>query len=322
MSDLYGAIDLGGTNVRAIVADLDGEIRGDQIQSSRASEGLDAALEAIEGAMHLAGEEALVKVADLRAIGIASAGWLDAKEGIVVAAPQLPGWHNVPLCRILQERLGPPAHLENDANAAALGENVFGAGQGVQHMIYITVSTGVGGGIIIDGKLYGGARGSAGEIGHMVIDDGGPPCGCGNRGCLEALASGTAISRRGTEAEAAGESGALTAILQRDGRISAQAMSAAAAYGDSVSREIFAEAGRYLGIGLGNLINVFSPEAILIGGGVSRAGDLFMPHAEKSMQSIALSEPLKYAKLGFAQLGDMAGPLGMIARLREIAAGS
>lgn len=318
MPDLYGAIDLGGTNVRAIVAGLDGEIIGDRIQPSRAADGLEACLASIEEAMRKAAVEANVDAASLRGIGICSAGWVDSQRGIVPAAPQLPGWHDVPLASIISERIGPPAILENDANAAALGEFAFGAGKGVRHLVYITVSTGIGGGIIADGKLYGGAKGSAGEIGHTIIDPNGPRCGCGNNGCLEALASGTAIARRGAEAAARGESPALAEAQEREGKLSARHVGEAAEAGDAAAVAIFAEAGRYLGIALANLVNLLSPEAIILGGGVMKSKGLFLPLAENTMRGLALDEPLKYVRISLAELGDMAGPLGMIARLREI----
>jgi glucokinase len=316
---LYGAIDLGGTTVRAIVAGLDGSVRGDQIQPSRAAEGRDACLDSIEDAMRRAATEAGIDPDGLRAIGICSAGWVDSEKGIVPAAPQLPGWRDVPITDILTRRLGPAAFLENDANAAALGEHVFGAGKDVRHLVYITVSTGVGGGIIADGKLYGGARGSAGEIGHTVIDPDGPLCGCGNYGCLESLASGTAIARRGEDAVKRGESPALAAVREREGHLTAATMAEAALAGDLASREIFAEAGRFLGIAMANLVNLLSPELILIGGGVAREPALFLPEAENTMLSLSLSEPLKYVRVALAELGEMAGPLGMIARLRDLA---
>lgn len=319
MPDLYGAIDLGGTSVRAIVAGLDGNIAGDQLQPSRAEEGLDACIGAVFEAMSHAAEEADVAPTGLAAIGMCSAGWVDSERGVVPAAPQLPGWHDVPITRILSERFGVPAYLENDANAAALGENVFGAGRGTRHMVYITVSTGVGGGIIADGRLYGGAKGSAGEIGHTIIDPSGPRCGCGNYGCLEALASGTAIGKRGEDAAARGESMALAELKRREGRITGQDVTEAALNGDASSREILAEAGRFLGIALANLVNLLSPELILLGGGVTHAGDLLLAPAENTMRTVALSEPLKHVRLGKAQLGEMAGTLGMIARLRELA---
>lgn len=320
MPDLYGAIDLGGTNVRAIIAGLDGKVLGDCIQPSRAPDGLEPTLASMIEALNAAAAEARVPVAQLKALGICSAGWVDSERGIVPAAPQLPGWRNVPLAEIMRERTGVRAWLENDANAAALGEHVFGAGKNVRHMVYITVSTGIGGGIIADGKLYGGAKGSAGEIGHTIIDPAGPLCGCGNYGCLESLASGTAIARRGEEAAARGESPTLAALKVEGEPITAETMAAAAMAGDFTSREIFSEAGRFLGIALANLVNLLSPELILIGGGVAREPELFLPQAEDTMRALALGEPLKHVRLALAELGELAGPLGMIARLRELAA--
>ncbi len=318
MPDLYGAIDLGGTNVRAIVAGLDGKVLGDRIQPSRAAEGLEPTLASMLEALAASAVEANVSVAGLKGLGICSAGWVDSERGIVPAAPQLPGWRNVPLTKIMQERTGVRAWLENDANAAALGEHIFGAGKKARHLVYITVSTGIGGGIIADGKLYGGAKGSAGEIGHTIIDPAGPLCGCGNYGCLEALASGTAIARRGEETTASGESPQLAALKQKGEPITAESMAAAAMAGDAASKEIFAEAGRFLGIALANLVNLLSPELILIGGGVAREPQLFLPQAEDTMRTLSLSEPLKHVRLALAELGDLAGPLGMIARLREL----
>ncbi|MEO8458087.1 MAG: ROK family protein [Chloroflexota bacterium] len=320
MPDLYGALDLGGTNVRAIIAALDGKVLADCIQPSRAQDGLDATLDSMVDSLNAAAKEAKIEVGTLAGLGICSAGWVDSEKGIVPAAPQLRGWHNVPLTDIMRERTGVRAWLENDANAAALGEHVFGAGKGARHMVYITVSTGIGGGIIADDKLYGGAKGSAGEIGHTIIDPAGPQCGCGNYGCLESLASGTAIAKRGVQAATSGESPKLAAIKEKGERITAENMAQAALAGDAACIEIFSEAGRFLGIALANLVNLLSPELILIGGGVAHESKLFLPQAEGTMRTLGLSEPLKHVKLGLAELGDLAGPLGMIARLRELAA--
>ena len=317
MPELFGAIDLGGTNLRSIVASLDANIRGDDLRPSRADEGLDVCLGEIEASLRQACSQAGIEPGQLRAVGICSPGWVDAVEGVVPAAPQLKGWRNVPIVRILGERFGTRVILENDANAGALGENAFGAGRGSRQMVYITVSTGVGGGIITDGRLYGGARGSAGEIGHTVIDPAGPLCGCGNHGCLEALSSGTAIAARGVEAEARGESERLTRLKEQGERITAAAVATAAEGGDLVCREIYAEAGRFLGIALANVVNLLSPEVIVVGGGVTKAAPLFMPQAENTMRALALSEPLKHVRLALSELGDSIGVLGMIARLRQ-----
>ncbi|MCH8051145.1 MAG: ROK family protein [Chloroflexi bacterium] len=317
MPDLYGAIDLGGTNVRAIVAGLDGKISGDDRRPSRASDGLDATIETLLASLAHACSEAGVEASALRGLGVATPGWVDTERGIVPAAPQLIGWRDVPLVEMLQERLGLTVRLENDANAAALGENAFGAGRGTRHMLYITVSTGVGAGIIVDGRLYGGAKGSAGEIGHTIVDPSGPPCGCGKHGCLESLSSGTAIARRAAQAADRGDSAALAGIREREGRLGARQVADAARQGDAASIAIYEEAGYFLGIALANAVNLLSPEAIILGGGVMRAKDLFLPRAEETMRDLALDEPLKYMRLAEAELGDRAGVMGMIARLGQ-----
>ncbi len=317
MPDLYGAIDLGGTNVRAIVAGLDGKISGDDRRPSRASDGLDATIESLLASLSQACSEAGVETGGLSGLGVATPGWVDTERGVVPAAPQLVGWWNVPLVEMLQERLGLSVRLENDANAAALGENAYGAGRGTRHMLYITVSTGVGAGIVADGRLYGGAKGSAGEIGHTIVDPSGPRCGCGNSGCLEALSSGTAIARRAAEAADRGDSAALAAIKEREGRLSARLVADAARKGDVASIAIYEEAGRFLGIALANAVNLLSPEAIILGGGVMQAKDLFLPRAEETMRDLALDEPLKHMRLAEAELGDQAGVMGMIARLGQ-----
>ncbi|HEU4759680.1 MAG TPA: ROK family protein, partial [Dehalococcoidia bacterium] len=264
-----------------------------------------------------AATKARTQVRDLRGLGIASPGPVDVKRGIVPNAPQLHGWHDVPLVDIMRERLGLPVWLENDASAAALGEHAFGGGRGTLHMLYLTVSTGIGGGIIIEGKLYRGTSGSAGELGHVVIDLNGPACGCGARGCLESLASGTAIARSGEELVARGESRVLAELRGREGPVTAEMMKRAVDLGDPASREAFRQAGHYLGIALAGYVNVFNPQVILIGGGVARAGDLLMEQARTTMQALAMSQPLKDVRLDLGLLEDRAGPLGMIARLRE-----
>jgi glucokinase len=317
MTDLYGAIDLGGTNVRAIIAGLDGEISGEDRRPSRAGEGLDTTIETLLASLAQACSAAGVEASDLRGLGVATPGWVDTERGVVPAAPQLVGWRDVPLVEMLRERLGVTVRLENDANAAALGENAFGAGRGTQHMLYITVSTGVGAGIIVDGRLYGGAKGSAGEIGHTIVDPSGPPCGCGGHGCLESLSSGTAIARKAAQAADRGDSAALSEIKEREGRLGARQVADAARGGDKVSIAIYEEAGYYLGIALANAVNLLSPEAIIIGGGVMQAKELFLPRAEETMRDLALDEPLKYLRLAEAELGDRAGVMGMIARLGQ-----
>src|SRR5215213_351910 len=195
---LFGAVDLGGTKIHTAVSDEAGRILAEDRRPTEVERGPDGVIARIIDSLEasLAGTGG----SRLAALGAAAPGPIDREHGTVREAPNLPGWRSVPLAARLGEALGCPAVLENDANAAALGEFTFGAGRGSQHMIYLTVSTGIGGGLILDGCLYRGATGSAGELGHIVLDDDGPLCGCGARGCLEALASGTAIAARGAEA--------------------------------------------------------------------------------------------------------------------------
>ena len=314
---LYGAIDLGGTKLRSIVADGSGRVLGDDIRLSRTEEGLEAILGRMVECLDTSLAKAGVERAQLRGLGIASPGAVDSARGIVPEAPQLPGWRDVPLVRLMEERVGVPARLENDAGAAALGEHRYGAGRGSRYMLYITVSTGIGGGIIIDGEMYSGKSGAAGELGHVVIDMNGPPCGCGARGCLEALASGTAIARKGEELAEGGGSPILARLRREEGRVTAETMQRAAEMGDTASREAFREAGHYFGVALASFVNIFDPEVIVIGGGVAKAGDLLLEQARITMQALAMAQPLKGVRLVVSELGDFVGALGMLARLTE-----
>ena len=314
---LYAAVDLGGTKVRAVVADGSGRVLGDDIRPSLAGEGLEAVLGRMVESLDAALARAAVEREQLAGLGIASPGAVDVERGVVPNAPQLPGWQDVPLARLMAERVGVAAILENDASAAALGEHRFGAGRGSRHMLYLTVSTGVGGGIIIEGELYRGKSGAAGELGHVIIDINGPPCGCGARGCLEALASGTAIARRGERLAASGDSPVLARLRGREGPVTAEMMKRAADMGDAASREAFREAGHYLGVALAGYVNVFDPEAIIVGGGCAQAGDLLMDQARVTMESLAMNQPLKGVRLVVSELGEFSGAMGMIARLCE-----
>jgi len=313
---LFAAVDLGGTNVSAIVADFQGRVLGEDIRPSQATAGFDATLAAMLHSLSAAIERASVERGALHGLGVASPGAVDTSRGVVTGAPQLAGWKDVPLVEILQERLGISVRIENDASAAALGEHTFGAGRGTRHMIFLTISTGLGGGIIIDGKLYTGSRGFAGEIGHAIIDFNGKDCSFCGRGCLESLASGAAIARRAVAAIADGGA-PLLARLVVDAPVTAELVADAARQGDEACRRIYRETGGYLGVTLANCVNIFNPEAIILGGGVTLAADLFLEDTRKAMAEMAIREPLKDVRLALGELGDLAGCLGMIALMRD-----
>jgi glucokinase len=214
----------------------------------------------------------------------------------------------------MERETGIKTFLINDANAAALGELYFGAGKGACNFIYVTISTGIGGGIIIDGELYSGAIGTAGEIGHMTIDDKGARCNCGNNGCWEMFASGSALAR---EAQHRIQRGTETAILDYAGgdaeKITAQVVQAAAEHGDTLARELIARTGYYIGVGLANLINIFNPELIIIGGGLSNMGDLLLVPAFKVAGDRAYKEPYRAVRFALAELGGDSGAIGVAA---------
>jgi glucokinase len=312
MRDAVIGVDLGGTKIYTALALPAGELLAEVVAPTGADGGLEQVLAKIVATVRDVTSQAGPDLT-VRALGIGAPGPLDAETGLVYFAPNL-GWHNVPLKDLLQKALGLPVGVDNDANLAALGEQVFGAGRGVRSMVYITVSTGVGGGLILDGRIYHGAGGGAGEIGHTTIDPGGPVCGCGNRGCLEVLASGTAMARRAREIIAAGGGlNMLGATGGLPGKVTAKTVADAAAAGDPEALAILAEAGRALGIGVANVINLLNPELVVLGGGAMKAGPPLWQAMEEEVRRRALQASLARARLVPAWLGSRAGVLGAVA---------
>ena len=307
-------MDLGGTKILSVVAGSGGKMLSRDYTSTPAGKGPEAVIQAILKSAVRTLKNAGLSKDEIKAIGIAVAGISNPETGILYTSPNLPGWKDVPVRDMIQRELGIKTFLTNDARAAALGEFCFGAGKGARNLIYITLSTGIGGGIIIDGKLYEGAGGAAGEIGHMTIDVNGPQCNCGNTGCWETLASGTALAR---EAKRRIEQGASTAILSHSkgkiGLVTAQSVHAAALEGDKLARELIRQTGCYVGVGLANLINIFNPELIIIGGGLSHVGDMLMEPAKEVAKERAFKASYEAVRLVFARLGDDAGALGAVA---------
>jgi glucokinase len=307
-------IDLGGTKILTAVTNSQGKMLSRDHSITPASKGHEAVIQSILESAHRALEQANVAISELTAVGIGAPGLSNPETGMLFTSPNLPGWRDVPLRDIMQERLGKRTFLINDANAAALGEFYFGAARGASNFIYITLSTGIGGGIVIDGKIYSGAIGAAGEVGHMTIDDDGPICNCGNRGCWEMLASGTALAR---EAKHRIEEGVRTSILEyAEGdveKVTAQVVHSAAERGDSLAQELIARTSYYVGVGLANLINIFNPELIVIGGGLSNIGDMLLKPAFKVARERAYKEAFQAVRFASAELGRDSGVLGAAA---------
>ena len=317
MSDVYAGIDLGGTKILVVIADAAGRVLGSDRIPTLASQGPDAVIDRICQAVLGAAGDAKLEVSQLRAAGISAPGPIESAEGVITDPPNLPGWHNVPLARIVRERLGVPALLENDANCAGVGEHNFGAGRGFRHMIFITISTGIGGGIIIDNELYAGASGAAGEVGHMGVAPGaGRICGAGHPGCLEAYASGTAIAARAREAIAEGRLPRVTQLVKEQPPLSAQTVYLAAEQGEAEAASIIREAGIYLGIGLATLINAFNPQAIVLGGGLTHMGERILGPAVETARVRSFAQSFTDVRIIEGELGDRAAALGAIAVAR------
>jgi glucokinase len=315
---LAGAIDLGGTKILSVVVNDQGEVLGQDVRPTEPEGGPDAVMGRMRDSLvtALAGAGPGFR---LSTAGVAAPGPIDFDAGVVVEAPNLHGWQDVPVSRRLGELLGVPIVIENDANAAAWGEFVLGAGRGVRHMIYLTISTGVGGGLVLDGRLYRGADGAAGELGHVPLVEDGPPCGCGAHGCLEVLASGTAIAREATDVLAAGRAAGLRRLVPAGGEVTAADVHRAAQEGDADARAIIEQAGRHLGAGLTAFVNIFNPDLIVIGGGAAKIGAMLLDPAVAVMQRRAMRLARERVRIVPAALGDLAGALGAAALARDAA---
>lgn len=251
----------------------------------------------------------------IKAVAVGAPGFLDPAEGLIYEAPNIIGWINLPLVKILEDALKVPVYLGNDANLAALGEWKFGAGKGYKNLLYLTISTGIGSGAIINNQLLLGHRGLAAEFGHVTVQPEGPLCGCGHRGHLEAFSSGTAITNFVIEAIGNGRA----TSLREAQPLNARKISEAAKKGDALAFEAFERAGKYLGIGLANFLHMLNPHIVILGGGVSLSGDLLLKPLRKSLEDSVISpEYLKDLVITTAQLGDEVGLFGALALLLTI----
>jgi glucokinase len=305
------AVDLGGTKVVTAIVSRKGQVMAREYYPTLAAEGPGSVINRIHAAIDRLLWANGVSVSELHSISVACAGAIDMSQGLVTSSPNLPGWCAIPFRDIMREKYGVNTYLINDAKAAALGECSFGAGRGVNNLVYLTVSTGIGGGIIIDDKLYFGSSGSAGEVGHMTIDVNGPKCNCGNIGCWETLASGTAVAREARRRISGGERSSLTETVEgRIEDITAEKVGAAAQLGDSLALDIIGKAANYLGVGMVNLVNIFNPDVIIIGGGMAKVGDLLLNPAKQIVRERAFLVSAQAVRIVLAQLGDYAGVLG------------
>jgi glucokinase len=297
-------IDVGGTKINAFRVARDGTIVERSSAPTPADDDDATMARMVELARSLTTPEVV-------AIGVGAAGLVDAAEGVLRFAPNL-AWRNMPIAQRMRDALGLPCQLDNDASMAAYGEFRFGAGRGYRHLLLVAVGTGIGGGIVADGRLFRGAHGFAAEIGHIIVEPGGPLCGCGNRGCWEQVAAGRAIGRMGREAVVEHPHSILWRLAEGDpANVTGKVVTHAAMQGDPVAVGIVAEAGRRLGEGIAGLVNVLDPQVVVVGGGVIVAGDLLLDPARASYQE-AVEGPGYRPRLPIvpAQLGNDAGAVG------------
>lgn len=301
------AADLGGTHLRVAAVDRNGKICYRQVQPTPHAEKPNEIVRAMIDAIHECERKTAAQGGVLSAVSVVVPGTVNVAEGVVVKAPNVPCLDGFRLSAALESELEWPVILENDANAAAIGELWQGAGQGYQTLICVTLGTGVGGGIILDAKLWRGADGSAGEIGHIGVDPfAGVACTCGSRGCLEVFASATAIVRMTRESRPRYPS----SILHNTEDLTSEKIYQAGREGDELALEVFRRMGVYLGIGLGSLINLLNPEIVVIGGGLSNGWELFEKHMHQQVIERAFPIPARRVKIVRAQCGDDAGLLG------------
>jgi len=313
-------VDLGGSKILTAVVNRQGEMVSRDHSITPAAKGPDAVIQTLLESTERTLNKAGMTATQLEAICVGAPGLSNPETGVVFTSPHLPGWEDVPLRQIIEDKMGVKTLLINDASAAALGEMYFGAAKGARNFIYITISTGIGGGIVIDREIYAGSLGTAGEIGHMTIDTDGPRCNCGNTGCWETLASGTALAR---EAKRHVKGGAKTLILEyTDGevdKVDAESVHKAAQQGDTLAKELIAQISYYVGVGLANLINIFNPELIVIGGGLSNIGDMLLEPAYKLAGERTYKASFNSVRFARAELGRDSGVIGAAAyAFREI----
>jgi glucokinase len=307
MGETAVGVDLGGTNIKVGLVTASGNVVARHATPTHADGGFSAVAvrmcDAVRECVRRAGE----RLESVAGVGVGSPGTIDHEAGVVCFSPNLPGWRDVPLRETLAEELGVRCVIENDANAAALAEQWLGAGKGERSLVLLTLGTGIGGGIVLDGHVWHGASGAAGEIGHMCIDPDGPQCNCGNRGCLETYASATGMVRRMREAI---ERGADCPLAADPDALTARRIYEAAVGGDTAARRVVEDTGRYLGVAASNIMHALNPNVIAFSGGVTGAGEMLMGPLLREAEWRTLEQSRRGVRICFSALGDDAGILG------------
>ena len=311
-------VDMGGTKILSAVIDAEGNILGTAKVPTKADRGPSVVIDRIADSIRKAIDKSGVAPTSIEAVGIGAPGPLDPATGVVIFAPNL-RWKNVRLKDELEARVGFPTFVDNDVNVGTLGEHVFGAGKGFQNVVGIFVGTGIGGGIILQGELFHGASKTAGEIGHIIVKAGGPRCGCGTRGCLEAIASRTAMTKQFRKSIKKGQKSVLSELTGGDlTAIRSGVLAKAIRLNDKLTLKVIKKTTKYLGVGIGSIVNFLNPEMIVLGGGVVEAlDDTFLDDIRVAAEKYALPNTLSGVQIVPAKLGDNAGILGAAALARQ-----
>lgn len=305
MSQVVIGVDLGGTNIKSALVNESGEVLHRLVRPTLAVEGPTRVLDQIAGCVQALHDHA--QSDEVVAVGVGAPGPMNWQTGVVYSPPNLPGWKNVPLANEIADRTGLTAYVENDANAACWGEFWTGAGRDAKSLCCLTLGTGVGGGIVLDGALLRGPDGTAGELGHLCVQRNGRACGCGARGCLEAYASVTGLVRTAKEGLDNGEESSLRSSTED---LTGAAVSEAASNGDTFAKSVISETGEWVGVGVASLINLLNPDMIVICGGMIEAGDLLFDAIRHTAQRQAFEVPATRAQIVPAALGQDAGVIG------------
>lgn len=295
-------VDLGTLHTTIAITDLLGKVETRIEYPTDCQQDKDRIIEKLIATIHNIINNFGIKWKEIAGIGVAAPGLID-KKGTMLITPNF-GWKDTPLGDILKKEFHIPVFVDNNVNAMASAESEFGKGQGVKNFVFVNVGMGIGAGVVINGKLFHGESNCTGEIGHTTVDYNGPKCSCGNKGCLEIMASGPAIAKRATKAIKEGEKSLISELVNHDlNQISAEIVATAANQGDKLGNKILKESGEYLGTGVANIINLFNPELVIVGGGVAQAGDLIFHPLKRAVQKRAFSVSAEIAKIVPASLG-------------------
>jgi len=311
-------VDFGASHLSALIADLSARIIEEVEIPIDIQRGPSACIAEADRLVRDTLARAGLRLGEVLAIGVGVPGPLAAEAGMVVSPPIMPGWDRYPVSDTLEKLWCCPLSINNDAELGVLGEWAAGAGRGERNLAYIKVGTGIGAGLLLDGQLYRGVTGSAGEIGHLTIDENGPLCACGNHGCLEAIAGGRAIAQQAREAVRKGKRTALAAIDPLED-ISARDVASAARRGDLLSQQILTRAGSHIGIAIAGLVNLFNPGMVIIGGGLAQTGDILLEPMRQAVQRRSLPASARVVRITTAMLGRRSSSLGAVVQALTIA---